>query len=61
MVHRMLRVPLLYKLAGANLIIVLAAWGAGYVAYRLGRGMAVIPVMTIALAIGLAVNCRWCR
>ena len=53
----MLRVPLLYKLAGANLIVVLAAWGAGYAAYHDSAAeWRVLPVITIALAIGLTVN-----
>ena len=56
-VHRMLRVPLLYKLAGANLIIVLAAWGAGYAAYHDSAAeWRIMLVVSIALAVGLAVN-----
>lgn len=57
MVHRMLRVPLLYKLAGANLLIVLAAWGAGYAAYHDSAAeWRIMLVISIALAVGLAVN-----
>ena len=56
-VHRMLRVPLLYKLAGANLIIVLVAWGAGYAAYHDSAAETrILVVIAIALAVGLAVN-----
>jgi two-component system sensor histidine kinase UhpB len=56
-VHRMLRVPLAVKLAGANLLIVLAAWGAGYAAYHDSAAeWRMLSVMTIALALGLAVN-----
>ena len=54
--HRMLRVPLAYKLAGANLLIVLAAWGT-YAAYHdAAAEWRMLSVMTIALALGLAVN-----
>ena len=56
-VHRMLRVPLLYKLAGANLFIVLAACGAGYAAYHDSAAeWRIMLVISIALAVGLAVN-----
>jgi len=56
LVHRMLRVPLGYKLAGANLLIVLAAWGA-YAAYHAAAAdWRMLAVMAIALALGLAVN-----
>jgi two-component system, NarL family, sensor histidine kinase UhpB len=55
-VHRLLRVPLAYKLAGANLLIVLAAWGA-YAAYHdTAAEWRMLSVMAIALALGLAVN-----
>ena len=54
-VHRMLRVPLAYKLTGANLFIVLAAWGA-YAAYHRAAEWRMLVVMAIALALGLAVN-----
>ena len=55
-VHRMLRVPLAYKLTGANLLIVLAAWAA-YAAYHdAAADWRMLAVMTIALAAGLAVN-----
>ena len=56
LVHRMLRVPLGYKLAGANLLIVLAAWGA-YAAYHdAAVDWRMLAVMAVALALGLAVN-----
>ena len=56
LVHRLLRVPLAFKLAGANLLIVLAAWGA-YAAYHdLASEWPMLSVMAIALALGLAVN-----
>jgi len=51
----MLRVPLGYKLAGANLLIVLAAWGA-YAAYHDAADWRMLAVMAVALALGLAVN-----
>jgi len=52
----MLRVPLAYKLTGANLLIVLAAWGA-YAAYHAAAAdWRMLAVMAIALALGLAVN-----
>ena len=53
----MLRVPLVFKLAGANLIIALAAWGAGYAAYHDSAAeWRMLLVMTIALAVALGVN-----
>src|SRR6476469_8070469 len=56
LVHRTLRVPLGYKLEGANLLIVLAAWGA-YAAYHgAAADWRMLAVMAIALALGLAVN-----
>jgi signal transduction histidine kinase len=52
----MLSVPLAYKLTGANLLIVLAAWGA-YAAYHdAAADWRMLSVMAIALALGLAVN-----
>ena len=52
-----LRVPLSAKLAGANLVIVLAAWGVGFAAHRTGAAdWRLLSVMTLALAIGLVVN-----
>jgi signal transduction histidine kinase len=55
-VHRMLRVPLAYKLSGANLLIVLAAWGAYAAFHGPAAEWRMLSVMTIALALGLAVN-----
>src|SRR5687767_12694155 len=55
--HRLLRVPLSAKLAGANLIIVLVAWGVGFAAHRTGvADWRLLSVMTVALAVGLVVN-----
>jgi len=55
--HRLLRVPLIAKLAGANLVIVLAAWGVGFAAHRTGAAdWRLLSVMTSALAVGLIVN-----
>jgi signal transduction histidine kinase len=55
--HQLLRVPLSAKLAGANLLIVLVAWGVGYSAHRTGAtDWGVLSVMTVALAVGLVVN-----
>jgi signal transduction histidine kinase len=53
--HRVLRVRLAYKLAGANLLVVLAAWGA-YAIYHRAAEWRMLLVMAIALALGLAVN-----
>jgi len=55
-VHRMLRVPLAYKLTGANLLIVLAAWGAFAAFHDAAADWRMLAVMAIALALGLAVN-----
>ena len=55
--HRMLRVPLAYKLAGANLLIALAALGAAYAVYHDSAAeWRLLSFITIALAAGLAVN-----
>ena len=55
--RQLLRVPLSTKLAGANLVIVLAAWGVGFAAHRTGAAdWRLLSVMTTALAIGLIVN-----
>jgi len=56
LVHRMLRVPLAYKLAGANVLIVLAAWGAFAAYHDPAAEWQMLSVMAIALALGLAVN-----
>lgn len=53
--HRVLRVRLAYKLAGANLLVALAAWGA-YAAYHGAAEWRMLSVMAVALALGLAVN-----
>jgi two-component system sensor histidine kinase UhpB len=55
-VHRMLRVPLAFKLAGANLLIVLAAWGAFAAYHDPAAEWPMLSVMAIALTLGLAVN-----
>ena len=55
--RQLLRVPLSAKLAGANLAIVLVAWGLGYAAHRIGvTDWRMLSVMTVALAVGLVVN-----
>ena len=57
MVHRMLRVPLLYKLAGANLTIVLATWGAGYAAYHDSASkLRILLLISLALSVALSLN-----
>lgn len=55
--HRLLKVPLGAKLAGANALIVLAAAGASYIAFHDSAAeWRLLSVVTVALAIGLAVN-----
>ena len=55
--QRLLKVPLSAKLSGANALVVLAAWGASYFAFHdSGAEWRVLSVVTVALAIGLAVN-----
>jgi signal transduction histidine kinase len=55
--HKLLRVPLGAKLAGANLLIVLVAWGVGYAAHRAGASdWRMLSVMTVAVAVALVVN-----
>lgn len=55
--QRLLRVPLAAKLAGANLIIVLVAWGVGYAAHHTGAAdLQLLSVTTIALVLGFIVN-----
>lgn len=57
MMHRLLRVPLGAKLAGANLVVVMAAGLAGYVAVQDSAAeWRMLVVITVALAVGLAVN-----
>jgi signal transduction histidine kinase len=55
--HRLLKVPLGAKLAGANALVVLAAGGASYIAFHDNAAeWRLLSVVTVALAIGLAVN-----
>jgi two-component system sensor histidine kinase UhpB len=55
--QRFLKVPLGAKLAGANVLIAIAAVGASYVAFHDSVAeWRLISVVTIALAIGLAAN-----
>jgi signal transduction histidine kinase len=55
-VERVLRVPLLAKLAGANLIIVLAALVGVAVERRLDGPTNVVPILGLALVASLVVN-----
>ena len=55
-VERVLRVPLLAKLAGANLIIVLAALVGVAIERRLNGPGNVVPILGLALAASLVVN-----
>jgi signal transduction histidine kinase len=55
--QRLLKIPLSAKLAGANLLIVVAAWVAGYAAYHdAAAEWRLFSFMTVALVIALAVN-----
>ena len=55
--QQVLRVPLGAKLTGANLIIVLVAWGVGFAAHRTGAAdWRLLSVMTVALVLGFIVN-----
>ena len=55
--QRFLKVPLGAKLAGANALVAVAALGASYAAFHdSGAEWPLISVVTVALAIGLAVN-----
>jgi two-component system sensor histidine kinase UhpB len=55
--RRLLRIPLLAKLAGANLLVVLGAWAAVYATNRTTAGdWRVVGVITAVLAVGLVVN-----
>jgi two-component system, NarL family, sensor histidine kinase UhpB len=57
MMQRFLKVPLATKLAGANVLVALAALGASYAAFRnTPAEWRLITVVTVALAIGFAVN-----
>jgi signal transduction histidine kinase len=54
---RLLRLPLIVKLAGANLVVVSMAWLASYAHQAAqGRDWQVLVVLGVALAAGLAVN-----
>jgi signal transduction histidine kinase len=55
--QRFLKVPLAAKLAGANALVALAALGASYATFHDSAAeWRLITVVTVALAIGLAVN-----
>ena len=55
--QRFLKVPLGAKLAGANALVALAALGASYAAFHDSAAeWRLVSVVTVALAIGLAVN-----
>ena len=54
--QRVLKVSLGAKLAGANLVIVLAAWGAFALSHDVGAEWRMLAVMTGALVVALAVN-----
>ena len=55
--QRFLKVPLAAKLAGANAVVALAALGASYATFHDSAAeWRLITVVTVALAIGLAVN-----
>ena len=53
---RILKAPLATKLAGANLVIVVAAWVAAYAAHAGAGEWRMLTIMTVALIVGLAVN-----
>ena len=55
-VLRLLRAPLAAKLAGANFVIVAAAWAAAYAAHVGSGEWRMLTIMTAALVVGLAVN-----
>jgi signal transduction histidine kinase len=54
--QRLLKVSLGAKLAGANLVIVVAAWAALALSHDLTAEWRMLSVMTVALVLGLAVN-----
>jgi signal transduction histidine kinase len=56
LVERVLRVPLLAKLAGANILIVLAALVGVAIERRVSFSSNVVPILGIALAASLVVN-----
>ena len=56
LVDRLLRVPLLGKLAGANLLIVLAALVSVIIEHRLHRPASAVSILGVALAVSLTVN-----
>ncbi len=56
LVERVLRVPLLAKLAGANILIVLAALVGVAVEHSVSFSSNVVPILGIALATSLVVN-----
>jgi signal transduction histidine kinase len=55
-VRRVLRVPLLAKLAGANLVVVLAMWAVAYATHRTSADWRFLGVLTVVMVAGLVVN-----
>jgi two-component system sensor histidine kinase UhpB len=55
-VKRFLKAPLSAKLAGANLVIVVAAWAAAYAIHATAGEWRMLAVLTVAMLAGLAVN-----
>ena len=55
-VQRFLKVPLAAKLAGANLVIVVAAWIGAYAVHVTAGEWRMLAVMTAAMLVGLAVS-----
>ena len=53
---RFLKAPLSAKLAGANLVIVVAAWVAAYAIHATAGEWRMLAVLTVAMLAGLAVN-----
>lgn len=54
--RRFLKVPLAAKLAGANLVIVVAAWVAAYAVHVTAGEWRMLAVMTAAMLVGLAIS-----
>ena len=55
-VRRVLRIPLLAKLAGANLVVVLAMWAVAYASHRTSADLRFLGVLTVVMVAGLVVN-----
>src|SRR5215218_9927003 len=55
--QRLLRIPLLAKLAGANLVVVLATWAAVYATHRTSDAeWRTLALPAVVLVVGLVVN-----